>query len=87
MPTRQNVSAVLGLSDGEGWTGDGELVGRRGGEAEKVKELPDDALWLMDAATSSSADWGWRRTCRGFNSRGDFVRSRKRNATLGKPKA
>ena len=44
MPTRQNVSAVLGLSDGEGWTRDGELVARRGSEAEKVKELPDDAL-------------------------------------------
>ena len=50
LPTRQNVLAVLDLPDGEGWVRDGELVARRGGEAVNVKELPEDALWLKDAA-------------------------------------
>ena len=59
LPTRQNVLAVLDLSDGEGWVRDGELVAKRGGEAVNVKELPEDALWLKDAAhLLSSVEWG-----------------------------
>ena len=50
LPTQDNVSAVLGLMDGDGWTRHGELVAMRGNEAVNLKELPDDALWLKDAA-------------------------------------